>query len=354
MTYNLSKIKSHLENKKIQLESNDLKDYPILHVRSAASANEKTVCLIQNEKQLSEALEHGCKNLIVSKKIKSAAEKSISPLVNTIFVENISGCLIEVLGLFQNKKDWYRSADAASGSSAFISKSAKVGKNTFIGPHCSIGDNVVIEEDCVLISNVVIEAGATVKRNTILHPFVLVGAHCLVGANCEIHGNTTIGSDGYGFVEVDKKWVKIPQVGNVVIENDVEIGSNCSFDRATMDSTIIGQGTKIDNQVHIAHNCIIGKHCAITAGFRVAGSSKIGDYFMCGGDCAVADHISICNGVMLAGRTTVTFNITSPGKYGGHPVQPMQDYLKTVSSLGQLTELRKQFNKLIKKLNIEL
>ncbi len=354
MTYNLSKIKSHLENKNISLESNNLKDYPILQVRSATSANENTICIVQNETQLLEALGHGCKNLIISKKIKSAVEKSIPASINTIFVENISICLVEVLGLFQNKKQWYLSADAVSGAAAFISKSAKIGKNTYIGPYCSIGENVFIEDDCFLISNVVVEAGATVKKNTLLHPFVLIGANCIIGANCEIHANTTIGSDGYGFAEVDKKWVKIPQVGNVIIEDDVEIGSNCSFDRATMDSTLIGQGTKIDNQVHIAHNCTIGKHCAITAGFRVAGSSKIGDYFMCGGDCAVADHITICDGVMLAGRSTVTFNITSPGKYGGHPLQPMQDYLKTASSIGQLTELRRQFNKLVKKLNIEL
>ncbi len=187
-----------------------------------------------------------------------------------------------------------------------------------------------------------IERGARIGADTLLHAQVFVGWGCQVGARCEIHPHTTLGSDGYSYAHDEQgNHYKIPQVGIVVIEDDVEIGANCAIDRAAFDTTRIGSGTKLDNLCHIAHNCQIGRNVLLTAGFFVAGSSTIGDNFICGGRSTVTDHVKICANVQVAGLCAITKSITEPGAYGGHPLQPMKHYLRTTASLPHLPEIRK-------------
>ena len=196
-------------------------------------------------------------------------------------------------------------------------------------------------------------ASARMGARTTLHPHVFVGSGCIVGEDCEIHPHTTIGSDGFGYaVGPSGRPQKIPHLGIVTIGDAVEIGGNCSIDRGTLASTYIRAGAKIDNICHIAHNCDLGEDGFYTAGFMMAGSTTIGKRFMTGGNSVVSAHLTIADNVVLAGRSTVTNNITESGQYGGYPLQPLKDALKTLVSLGQLNDIRRNLNRVMKQLGL--
>ena len=225
--------------------------------------------------------------------------------------------------------------DALIGEGATVAAGAFVGRRAAIGKGARIGPGCVIEDD------------AKVGEDTILHALVFVGQRCEVGARCEIHPHTTIGSDGYAYAQDEThRHHKVPQLGIVVVEDDVEIQANCAIDRAAFDATRIGQGTKIDNFCHIAHNCQIGKHVLLTGGFFVAGSSSIGDHCVTGGRTTITDHVHVCAGVQLGGLSAVTKSVTEPGVYSGYPLQPLKKFLRTTSSLAHLPEMRRRLAEL--------
>jgi UDP-3-O-[3-hydroxymyristoyl] glucosamine N-acyltransferase len=237
---------------------------------------------------------------------------------------------------------------------ASISPSAVIGQNVRIGAYSVIGENVVIEDNVTIGPHCNLEMASHVGQNSLLHSHVFLGASCVLGERCEIHPFTCIGSDGFGYVQdAHKKRHKIPQIGRVRIGNDVEIGSSCTIDRATLSETVIGDGTKIDNLCHFAHNVKIGRNGAITAGFNVAGSSEIGDNFMSGGQAGVSDHMKVVDNVTVGARAGIVKDVTEPGMYSGFPLEPMRSAMKTLASLPHLSELRKTVAKIQKKLNIE-
>jgi UDP-3-O-[3-hydroxymyristoyl] glucosamine N-acyltransferase len=225
--------------------------------------------------------------------------------------------------------------DALIGEGATIAAGAFVGRRVSIGKGTHIGPGCVLEDD------------AKVGADTILHALVFVGQRCEVGDRCVIHPHTTLGSDGYAYAQDEAhRHHKVPQLGIVVVEDDVEIQANCAIDRAAFDATRIGQGTKIDNLCHIAHNCQIGKHVLLTGGFFVAGSSSIGDHCVTGGRTTVTDHVHVCAGVQLGGLSAVTKSVTEPGVYSGYPLQPLKKFLRTTSSLAHLPEMRRRLAEL--------
>jgi UDP-3-O-[3-hydroxymyristoyl] glucosamine N-acyltransferase len=236
---------------------------------------------------------------------------------------------------------------------AVIHPTAKIGADVFLGPYCVIGAGANIGDGCLIGSHAVVENDARIGARTILHPHVFVGFDCEVGQDCEIHPHSTVGSDGFGYsVEKDGRPRKISHLGNVKIGDNVEIGSNCAVDRATLTSTHIRSGTKLDNICHIAHNCDLGENGFYTAGFMMGGSTKIGRNFVTGGNSVVTAHVTLTDHVSLAGRSTVTSDITEPGRYGGYPLQPLHQAMKTVASLGQLNELRKSLKRVMKHLRL--
>ncbi|MFN7826169.1 MAG: UDP-3-O-(3-hydroxymyristoyl)glucosamine N-acyltransferase [Pseudobdellovibrionaceae bacterium] len=286
--------------------------------------------------------------LIASSQLKLPPESEHSCFFQS---ESISAAMATLLPLFDLKMN---RVSAGIHPTAVIAGSARVAATAKIGPHCVIGEGAVIGEHSILGSHVVIENEAKVGQKTYLHPHVVIGASCEIGNDVEIHSHTTIGSDGYGYVsDPQGNHHKIPQIGKVVIEDRVEIGSSCAIDRATLHETRIGAGTKMDNLVHVGHNCKIGKNCLITAGFFIAGSSSIGDNCVTGGNVAIADHVNVTSKVQLGGRSTVTKDITEPGIYTGYPIEPLKDGLRTLASLPHLTGLRKQVAEIRKKLNLE-
>lgn len=283
---------------------------------------------------------------------KTPVDASVVPDRICLFqTADISRSMAEVLPHFhdQTEKDSIQVSPTASvHPSAHIGRNVKLGHFCVIGPEAHIGDNTVVSH------HTVVEAKAQIGAGSFLHPHVVVGTRCVLGERVEVHSQTNIGSDGFGFA-VDKQGqpIKIPQIGIVVIEDDVEIGSHCAIDRATLSETRIGNNSKFDNFVHVAHNCKIGPHARIAAGFFIAGSSEIGSHFMCGGTVQVSDHVKITDHVTIGGRSGVTKNVEKPGVYAGYPLEPLKDSLKNTANFTKLTELRRQVAELRRKVGLD-
>lgn len=216
------------------------------------------------------------------------------------------------------------------GAHTYISEKVKIGKSTQIYPQVYIGKNVKIGENCILYS------GARVYD------------YCVIGDNCIIHSNTVIGSDGFGFQPTKDGYQKIPQLGNVVLENNVEIGSNCSIDRGTIGSTVIGEGTKIDNLIQIAHNVKLGKNNVIAAQAGIAGSTIIGDWNMIGGQAGIVGHIKIGNQVRIQAQSGVNANVSDGDTLYGSPAIKAGDYRRSYVHFRNLPDVVKRISELEK------
>jgi UDP-3-O-[3-hydroxymyristoyl] glucosamine N-acyltransferase len=238
-------------------------------------------------------------------------------------------------------------------ATAVVHPDATIGTDVLLGPYCVIGAGALIGDGCCIGSHVVVENDARIGAGTILHPHVFVGAGCEIGRACEVHPHTSIGSDGFGYaVGASRRPRKIPHLGNVSIGDEVEIGSNCAIDRAKLASTYIRSGTKLDNICHIAHNCDLGEDGFYTAGFMMAGSTTIGRRFMTGGNSVVSAHLTLADDVVLAGRSTVTSDVPQPGHYGGYPLQPLKEAMRTLAALGHVSGMRRSLNRVMRHLQL--
>ncbi|NWF73634.1 MAG: UDP-3-O-(3-hydroxymyristoyl)glucosamine N-acyltransferase [Nitrospirae bacterium] len=227
-----------------------------------------------------------------------------------------------------------------------IDKTVVCGVNTRIGsdpsiwPGVTLGDRVTIGARVTLYPGVFVGNDTTIGDNTVLYPNVVVREGCTIGARVIIHSGTVIGSDGFGYVQDQGRHYKIPQLGGVTIEDDVELGANVAIDRATLGQTVIKQGTKIDNLVQVAHNVTIGAHSILVAQVGIAGSTRVGHHVMIGGQAGLADHIVIGDQVMIAARAGVNRSIESDRIVSGAPVMPHDVWLKAQAVIPRLPELR--------------
>jgi UDP-3-O-[3-hydroxymyristoyl] glucosamine N-acyltransferase len=228
-----------------------------------------------------------------------------------------------------------------------ISDKASIAPTATIGRECSIHAFAVIAERAVIGDRVTIHSGCFIGEDcrigddTVIHPNVTLGSNTSVGKRVIVSAGVVIGSDGFGFVTAEGRHHKIPQVGGVIIEDDVEIGANSAVDRATLGNTIIKQGTKIDNLVHIAHNVTIGEHCLLAGQVGVAGSSTLGKYVVLGGQAGVADHVKVGDGVMAGGGTAITRDMEPGQVIAGYNAMPLRDWLRVQVILPKLPELKK-------------
>jgi UDP-3-O-[3-hydroxymyristoyl] glucosamine N-acyltransferase len=291
--------------------------------------------------------------VVVQAKLAARIEPSAMAAGCWVAVRNIPMGMALLLRYFDQKcvrfKQW-----GERHATAVVHDTAQIGEGVFLGPYCVIGAGASIGAGCLVGSHVVIENGASVGAGSVLHPHVFLGAGCRVGERCEIHPHTSVGGDGFGYaVDPDGKPRKISHLGNVQIGDDVEIGSNCAIDRATLASTYIRSGAKLDNICHIAHNCDLGENGFYTAGFMMGGSTKIGRQFMTGGNSVVTAHVTIADNVSLSGRSSVTNDVPLAGHYAGYPLQPLKEAMKTAVSIGQLNEIRKNLNRVMKLLKLD-
>lgn len=227
-----------------------------------------------------------------------------------------------------------------------IEDSCIVEENVKIGPNVYIGHDVKIGKNSVIYPNVTILEGVTIGENTIIYPGVTIREFCILGNNVIVQPGAVIGSDGFGYVKVKGENLKIEQIGIVVIEDNVEIGANCTIDRGTIGNTIIKKGTKLDNLVHLAHNVIVGEQGFITAQVGIAGSTTVGDNVTLGGQTGVAGHIKVGNNVTVAAKTGITNNTGDNETLSGYPAINLQDDLKNKIALKKLPELLKRVKKL--------
>ena len=230
---------------------------------------------------------------------------------------------------------------------AVVDPTVVLGNNVSIGPGCYLGPHVSVEDDSVLYANVTLMDGSTIGHRSVLWPGVVLRERCHVGDDCILYPNASIGSDGFGYrPSADKKTlVKIPQIGEVLIGNGVEVGANSCIDRAKFSSTKIGDGTKIDNLVQIGHNCSIGQSCIIVASAAIGGSVTIGDFATIAGKVAIKDHVTIGSHAIVGGGSIVISDVEPHKFVSGFPAAPHKTTLQQWASIKKLPEILKKLNK---------
>ncbi|MHA8081999.1 UDP-3-O-(3-hydroxymyristoyl)glucosamine N-acyltransferase [Aquirufa sp. A-Brett2-15D] len=226
----------------------------------------------------------------------------------------------------------------------FVASTAKTGLDLYLGPFSSIGSESCIGNNTYIAAHVTIGNKVSIGNNCVIYPGVVIYNDTIIGDNCTLHANAVIGSDGFGFApQADGTFTTIPQLGNVVLEDGVSVGANTTIDRATMGSTLIKKGVKIDNLVQIAHNVEIGANTAIAAQTGVSGSTKIGKNCLIGGQVGVAGHITVADKTIVTAQSGVTKTVRKEGQIlGGTPASPNSEYLKRNALLRQLPDLLKR------------
>ena len=234
--------------------------------------------------------------------------------------------------------------------SAVVADSANIAETAHIGPNCVIGENVTIGDDAILEPHCTIGDNSALGQACHLFPNVSVYHGCRLAKRVRIHSGTVIGSDGFGYVFDQAHHRKIPQIGGVIIEDDVEIGANCTVDRGALDDTKIGRGTKIDNLVQIGHNVIIGEHCIIIAQNGIGGSSKIGAYSILAGQAGVAGHLKVGSKSVVAAKSGVINDLEGNQQYMGYPAIPASEAKRQIVAVKKLPNLVKRVRELEKRL----
>ncbi len=235
---------------------------------------------------------------------------------------------------------------------AVVSPTAKVGKNATLFPFSYVGDNVTLGDNVVLYPGVVIQDGCQIGNDCTLHGNVTLYRDTQVGNDVTLHAGVVIGADGFGYTPDEKgRHVKIMQTGRVVIEDHVEIGANTCIDRANFGETVIREGTKIDNQVQVAHNCEIGAHSIIVAQAGMAGSCRLGHHVILAGQVGLGDHVTLGDQVVIAAKAGVNRDIEEPGFYGGMPAISAISWKKYTMLLPKLPEMTQKLRELEKRLN---
>jgi len=221
--------------------------------------------------------------------------------------------------------------------SAIIHPSCKLGKDIYIGPNVVIDENVSIDDGVVIHAGSMIEADSIIGKASVIHPRVVIKANTIIGKNCTLYAGCVIGSDGFGYAKDDSKWLAIPQIGRVILGDNVDIGSNSTIDRGALDDTIISSGVKIDNLVQIGHNCMIGENTIIAGCVGIAGSAKIGKNCAIGGAAMILGHLSITDDVTISPGSMITRSIKTSGTYTAlMPFQDHEAWLKTAAKIRRL------------------
>ena len=265
---------------------------------------------------------------------------------NIIKVDNPRAAFMKLLVLFAPtvtiKKEVH--------PTAIVGENVELGKNVAIMPYVVIADNVKIGDNTVLYSHSFIGEKTVIGKDSVIYPNVTVRECSQIGKAVIIHSGAVIGSDGFGFVTQAGKHNKVPQVGNVIIEDNVEIGANVAIDRATTGSTIIKSGTKVDNLVHIAHNVVIGENGLVVAQTGIAGSTIVGSNVTFAGQCGCVGHIKIGDNTVFAARSAPINDVPANSFYAGFPAKPHKEWLRTKAGVNKVPDMLKKIKELEKRL----
>ncbi len=310
------------------------------------------IAFIQHPKDLAKLEASAIAGLIVPKQI----EASSKPVIR---VDNPKLAWAQLLRVFHPA----RTFDRLVSKQALVSQTALLARNVTVEPFARIDDGAQIEEGSVIRSFAYVGCNVQLGAGCMLHPGVVIYENCVLGKNVTVHAGSVIGADGFGYVPSPMGQQKVPQVGNVIIEEDVEIGACTTIDRATIGSTVIGRGTKIDNQVQIAHNVSIGPHSAISAQTGISGSCKVGAHVTMGGKAGLGDHVEIGDWVMVGAGAGFPSNKKIPPKQivFGQPARPYQEarrqiaaQLRSAETLDEVREIKKRLAFLEEKLSAKI
>lgn len=321
---------------------------PDVTVRGLAKieeGSEGALSFLSNMKYEEYIYSTGSSICIVNKTFEPA--KSLPDTLTLIKVEDAYACFAKLLEVYSQMNQKQPKIEQPS----YISESAVVGEGLYLGAFAYLGDNVVVGNNVKIYPNVVVGDNVTIGDGTILNAGVKIYADCKIGNNCILHAGVVIGADGFGFApDENGVFSKVPQIGNVVIEDDVEIGSNSTIDCATMGSTIIRKGVKIDNLVQIAHNVEIGEHSAMAAQVGIAGSAKIGKHVMVGGQAGIAGHLHIADGTKIVAQSGIPSTVKKADTLMGSPGIPIDDFKKSYFGFRKLPFILQKINELDQKL----
>jgi UDP-3-O-[3-hydroxymyristoyl] glucosamine N-acyltransferase len=300
---------------------------PILAVASLAEANAEQLSFLSNRKYAMQLAETKAGAILVPENLEGEDERWIR-------VDDPHFAVARIM------TRWFSVRPMPKGVSpnASIASSARLGADVAVGPFTTIGESAIIGKNVTIFQNVSIEAGAMIGDDSIIYPNVVIYDGTQIGHRCIIHAGAVIGSDGYGFAIHEGKHHKIPQIGIVRIEDDVEIGAGTTIDRAALGETVIGEGTKIDNLVQIAHNVKIGRHCLLVSQVGVAGSTELGDHVFAGGQSGFIDHLKIGHRVQVAAKSAVMKDLPDDAKVMGSPAMPFQEFARRHAALKRLAQ----------------
>jgi len=306
---------------------------PLTGVGTIDSAGPSQVTFLANPRYRSRLGETRAGAIIVGPRDRDAAS------IPRIVADNPYAYYARTVALFHPEPGWragihpFAQVDGSANvdASALVEAFAVVGERAEIGPGVRVGPHAFV--------------GANVKlgRDTRLHARVTIYDGCSLGARCIVHSGAVIGADGFGHAPDQGRWVKIPQVGGVRIGDDVEVGANTTIDRGALDDTVIEEGVKLDNQIQVAHNCVIGAHTVIAGCTGISGSTRIGRNCLIGGGVGIVGHVEICDGVTISGFSLVAKSILKPGTYtSGMPLMPHADWLRNAARLRRLDDTLKR------------
>ncbi|TXB65432.1 UDP-3-O-(3-hydroxymyristoyl)glucosamine N-acyltransferase [Vicingus serpentipes] len=279
-------------------------------------------------------------------------ERPVKDTCTLIRVENAYECFAKVLEAYSQAKTVVKNGIEPN---SYIAKTAVLGDDVYVGAFAYIGENVKIGNNVKIYPNSFVGDNTTIGDNTIVNAGVKIYHECEIGSNCTFHSGVVIGGDGFGFApNKENDYTKIPQLGNVIIEDHVEIGANTCVDRATMGSTIIKKGAKLDNLIQIGHNVVVGDNTVIVSQTGIAGSTKIGKNCLIGGQVGIVGHLTIADGVKIAAQSGVGYSITEEGKVvQGSPAYAMGEYKRSYVGFRKLPEILERLAELEKQIKVK-
>lgn len=310
-------------------------DFEIRGVRPLTEAGEGDLSFLSNKKYKAQVLTTGASAILIKEPMDGCPALQL-------LCDNPYATLARVLQALYPEPE----APEQIHPTAVVSPGAVIGKGVHIGPWCVVGAGAIIGNDCELVSHISVASGCQLGEKVKLFPNVVLYPGCRIGNRVRIHANTVVGSDGFGYAQDKGVHVKVPQIGGVVIEDDVEIGSNVSIDRGALHDTHIGAGSKIDNMVQVGHGVKIGKGAILVSHTGISGSAEIGNYSVLAGKVGVTGHIKIGDQVVVMGDSVVTKNLDKPGQYAGNPAIPHMQYQRQLAELRGISKLKKRIKKL--------
>ncbi|MAW06890.1 MAG: UDP-3-O-(3-hydroxymyristoyl)glucosamine N-acyltransferase [Halobacteriovoraceae bacterium] len=336
---NLSELISSCESILVS-KTSSIEEVFVSGISTLDDPEEKTILFLKDKKFFSKFLERidTLKSLnltlVIKDKLFEECQDDHFALkkFTVTLTASIERSMHEASKFFFDRRESSRQAlvDGRQLGTTSIHPTAEISQNVFIGEHVQIGKNVRVMPGCTIMPNV------EIGDNSCLFPSVTIYSDVKIGNDVTIHSGTRIGTDGFGYVQLDGEHKKLFHLGNVVIEDEVEIGANCTIDRGTFGPTIIGVGSKLDNMVHMAHNCKVGKKAIICGQTGLAGSVEIGDGVMLSGQVSVAPGLVIESGAQVGGSATVTGNLEGNNIYSGYPARPLREWLRSQATLRKL------------------